>query len=106
MLPVYEGLAVYFYRLGFLDLHQIRVIYVEEYFKFLSLRSKFIIGVTAVAAASNLTQILDFRQILSSLRIMQTLLIRRRMQSPFSKKWTLQPYLAVDTFSGKSQSGV
>ena len=54
----------------FLCLYQNKVIYIKEYFKFWSLRSKFIIGVTAVEVTNNLTQILDFRQILSSLRIM------------------------------------
>lgn len=44
--------------------------YVKEYFKFSSLRSKFITGETAIEVTSKLTQILDFRQILSPLRIM------------------------------------
>lgn len=44
--------------------------YVKEYLKFSSLRSNCITGVTAAEADRNLTQILDFRQILSPLRIM------------------------------------
>lgn len=54
----------------FLCICQNKVIYIKEYFKFSSLRSKFVIGVTDVEITNHLTQILDFRQILSSLRIM------------------------------------
>lgn len=66
-----KGLLCIFTHLNdFLCVCQNKVIYVKEYLKFSSLRSKLVIGVTAVEVTNNLTQILDFRQILLPLRLM------------------------------------
>lgn len=63
-------LCIFTNLVEFLCARQNEVWYIKEYCEFSSLRSRFIIGVTAVEVTNNLTQILDFRQSLSSLRIM------------------------------------
>lgn len=71
MHQLYEGFSVRFPKLSWISYVYVKrkLLYINEYCEFSSLRSKFIIGVAAVEVTDNLTQILDFRQSLSSLSI-------------------------------------